>query len=260
MNPDAILKQFKEKVCEKISLVQKGISRFIVKTPFVFEDGDHLVILLKYNNETKTWYLTDEGHTFLHLGYFIEEKDMFSGTRSQIIEDAKKMFEVLQEESGLSKNVLDNNFGDTLYDFVQCLLKIMDITYLDRKRVQTTFFEDFRKSIDNIAKNKRLNASFNVYEKFDLNKAYPIDCIIETSKKPVYIFAMHNDNKCKDVTITIYEFERKGIKFFPVGVFENQEEINRKVLARFSAICDKQIPSLSEINYFDKYLENYDLN
>ena len=62
--------------------------------------------------------------------------------------------------------------------------------------------------------------------------------------KPIFLFAISNDSKCKDVMISMYQFERWGIKYHSVSIFEDQETINRRVLAKFSDIGDKQFSSL----------------
>ncbi len=44
--------------------------------------------------------------------------------------------------------------------------------------------------------------------------------------------------------------------FVAGAIFENQEEINRKVLARYSDVCEKQFASLqSAKERFDTYLK-----
>lgn len=96
MESETILKQFRDKVSEKITLKEKGIGRYLVQTPFLFEDGDHLVIILKH--EEQKWKLTDEGHTFMHLSYFMEIRDTQKGTRQDLIKNAKSMFGI--EEKG----------------------------------------------------------------------------------------------------------------------------------------------------------------
>lgn len=251
-----IIEQFKERVSEKITLKEKGINRYLVRTPFVFEDGDNLLIILKYNKTKSKWYLTDEGHTFLHLSYFMDDKDISKGTRKSIIDNSKNMFNVLEKKGELLLDINKEDYGNALYNFIQCLLKVIDITFLERDRVKSTFLEDFKVSINKIAKKKHLKAKFISYiESKDKNKKYPIDCVIETEKKPYFVFAINSDNKCREAMISILMFERWSLKFHAVGIFEDQTSIGRTILAKFSDICEKQISDLDSVDRFEKYIE-----
>lgn len=44
---ETIEQDFRQKVSAKVDLVAEGVDRFRVFTPFLFEDGDHLSIVLK---------------------------------------------------------------------------------------------------------------------------------------------------------------------------------------------------------------------
>ncbi len=138
----------------------------------------------------------------------------------------------------------NNQFGNSLYDFIQALLRINDVSYLSRERVESTFMEDFRTFIE-----EKVPAERRVFDwhdpKFDPEGSYSVDCRINGMKKPLMIFALANDTQTRDATITLHQFERWGLNFRSVNVFENQETINRKMLARFSDVGDKQYSNLA---------------
>src|ERR1035437_10398269 len=90
MELETVVRDFRSKVCEQLRLMQEGEDRFRVFTPFMFEDGDHLAIVLK--REQEHWMLSDEGHTYMHLTYDLEEKDLRAGTRQKIITNALSAF------------------------------------------------------------------------------------------------------------------------------------------------------------------------
>ena len=73
---------------------------------------------------------------------------------------------------------------------------------------------------------------------------------------PLFVFALNNDTATRDATIKLLQFERWGLRFHSIGIFENQEEINRKVLARFSDVFEKQFSSLSASDRIAAYIKS----
>jgi hypothetical protein len=260
MLPEEIERAFQTAVAASVRLQPEGQDRFRVFTPFQFEDRDHLAIVLR--REAGGWALSDEGHTFMHVTYDIGERDLQEGTRARIVANALEAYAVQDRDGELVLPVVANRFGDALYDYVQVLLKIADVNYLSRERTRSTFLDDFRSFVSAHVPLQRVEFGWHDSER-DPAANYIVDCRINGMRRPLFVFALPGDDRVRDATISLLQFERWRLEQRSVAVFEDQEQTNRRVLARFSDVCENQFSSLAAnrdriARYLDEVLAGSD--
>lgn len=225
-----------------ISLKKAGKDRFRVCTPFQFNDGDYISIVLK--KEKDKWILSDEGNTYMHLSLTIDYDAIFEGTRGRILSNILRSNDIKDREGELLIE-LDKHYGETLTSFSQAVVQIADIGYLSKERVKKTFREDFQEAISEILPNERFQ--FDWFDKDrDKEGLYKIDCKVNQMKKPLFIYALASEKKvCKSI-ISTYQFKEWGVDFTPIAIFNNREEIGKAARQQLKKVCPTQFSNLKE--------------
>ncbi len=140
MSIETITQEFRNGVSECVRLSAEGPNRFRVLTPFMFNDGDHLVIVLK--RERGGWVLSDEAHTYMHLADELDDDDRQGGMCDRIIAKALAMFHIEDRGGELVRPITGEGYADALFAFAQGLLTIAAAAYAARERAQIAFTPD----------------------------------------------------------------------------------------------------------------------
>ena len=254
MSIKSIEQDFIDKVSAKVRVLPDGIDRFRVFTPFRFDDGDHITIVLK--KESRGWVLSDEGHTYMHLTYDMSEKKLFRGTRHQIISNALATFKVEDRFGELILGVKDARFGDALYAFAQALVRIGDVLCLSKEQTQSTFMGDFEALFREVIPERDRIFDWNDPE-HDEAKKYTVDCRINGMSEPLFVYALANNDRIRDATIKLQKVMQWDIPFRPLGIFQDREVANRQVVSRFDDVCPVQFSNFEAnrqeiVDYLDE--------
>ena len=252
MNHKLLVRELKESICKDIDVFPEGKSRFAVDTPFCFEDGDSFTIVLKKSNDR--WYFTDEGHTLMHLSYEGADISLEKGKRKQYLDSILATHYIENDNGELKCGVEDEHYGDALFTFIQGLTKITDLSFISRERIASLFLEEFREYLKETFKEK---CFFNYKDSVrDPDGKYIVDCYIKY-EKPLFIFGLFSDSKCKDAIITCLTFKDWGSSFNSIGIFEDSGKISNKVMAQSIDAIEKQFSTLpSTKDGLQEYLHN----
>ena len=241
MSIGTIEKDFIDSISAEIELVPDGRDRFYVYTPFRFNDGDHISIILK--KESEGWILSDEGHTYMHLTYDLDEQQLFRGTRQDIISRALSSFGVKDRDGELILEIRDTGYGRALYAFAQSLLKITSVTSISRKHAhRKTFMSEFKDMMYSVASKDRIELDW-FHEEHDPEGKYKVDCRINGMGTPLFVYALSTDRKVNQATIALYEFKAWEIPDFrSVGIIRDRTKVSRKSIDYFRTVADDCYP------------------
>ena len=241
MNFKTIEKDFIDTFSSRIRLVSDGKERFRVFTPFRFDDGDHLRIVLK--NENDQWILSDEGHTYMHLTYEIDAKKLHSGKHHKIISSVLSTFELKDRDGELIFEVQDGDYGAALYSFAQSLIRVSDVSYLSlfrEQRPRPTFRKDVRVLVEKVVSDVPVWSMRRgwIHPK-DVKNRYKVDYKINGQPKPpLLVYALSSDTRTRDATIALHQFKSWDMKFRSLGIMEHSKRATPKVLDCFLDVCD----------------------
>lgn len=115
-----LAREFSCKTCTTIDVEPDCLGRYTIYTPFMFEDGDHFVILLEKRKQG--WMVTDAGHTFMHLNLSFLE--VATATRADAIDRILAAYHVNQRDGILQLPISGEQYGEALWSFIQALVAI----------------------------------------------------------------------------------------------------------------------------------------
>jgi len=218
----------------------------MLETPFAYPDGDQYPLSL---SETKTGgiRISDGGHTLMHLSYENDVDKFFEGTRRVLLDQILTEQGVEYDEK-TGQFYVETPWGDlsaAAFRLGQALTRVYDLTFLNRSRVVSTFYEDLQEQIVHFIPEEKVQRNYIVPALPDAEH-YPVDfCIEGKHETPLFLFGIPNRDKARLTTIFLQYYLQNHIDFDSLLVFANQEEIPRPDLARLSNVGGEMIASLN---------------
>lgn len=237
---DKIQNNLSEGFHKSIFLKERRPGLYQVFVPFFHPDGDMVDIFVRIK-DNNTVVIEDLGMTTMRLSYIFS---LESKNKRKVFNEILGNYQISEKEGNLYLQAPIIDIFSYLMQFLQVIVKISDMEFLKREVVKSLFYEYFEKFI--IVDLEQFNPIKNFYPEFDKEKQYPTSFAIpRPNTTPLCVYPIATDDKCNEVTITVQHYELNNFRPETVAVFENQESIARKPLARLSNVIGKQFASLA---------------
>ncbi len=216
-----------------------------VTTPFVFPDGDGYSLYLK-QLPSGGWRVGDLGSTLMHLSYENDIGKFREGSRGRLFAQILADSELSEEDGEFFIDTPADGLGGGVFRFGQAMTRLHDLTFLNRLRVESTFYEDLREALKSTVDETRLHEG-HVVAGVPKAADYPVDYYIEGGTQPLYLFGVPNRDKARLATIILQHLIGANIEFNSMIVFQNSAEIPPRDLSRLMNAANDMVDSLDAL-------------
>jgi len=231
-----------ETLCASAEVRERKDGTFVVTTPFTFPDGDQYMLYVK-PLAGGGYRVTDMGHTLMHISYEMDVDKLREGSRGSLLSRVLAEAEVNESEGEVFVEAPQNKLGESLFRLGQAITRVHDITFLNRYRVESTFYEDLYARIGEAVPQQHIERDYVVPGIRDAEN-YTVDYFVPGKNLPLYIYGVPDKSKVRLVTIELQHLLSQSHNFDSIIVFADQESIPRKDLARLSNVGGEQVASL----------------
>lgn len=246
-------------MCAEVKIKPKNGKLLSIETPFYFPDGDPYQIYIK-EMPGGIIRLTDMGHTMMHLSYDNETDKFREGTRGKIFDQIKAETFIDEDNGAFFIDTPMENLGFNIFRLGQALTKINDLTFLNRARAESTFYEDLQEQLFKVVGEEKVKKDY-YFEEMENARDYPIDYRIEGKYAPLFLFGIPNRDKARLTTIILERLLRTKADFDSLLIFSDQGSIPKQDLARLSNAGGEMIASLdAEADFSRKLLRKINPN
>lgn len=242
LHADSLKEMLCRALCGEVTVQERPDGLIAVNTPFQYADGDHFQIYLK--PLAAGLRLSDMGATIMHLSYDTDIDTLREGTRAKVFDGILAAMGIAESEGEFYLDAEAEKLGESLFRFGQVLTQLHDLSFLNRVRVESTFYEDLTRQLERIVGAERIRRDY-IVPNLESAADYPVDYLIEGGQRPVYLFGVPGKDKARLATIILERLLRAGADFDSLIVFADASNIPRSDLARLMNTGGEMVSSLT---------------
>ena len=211
-----------------------------VIAPISHEDGDMVDIYLQSShNDPELVRICDFGMALMRLSYNFE---IHTPARQSILDSILINSGVQNGQGNLYLDTPLDSLYEGILQFAGCVQRVSSMSYWSREVVRSVFYENLADYI--VAELGSFAPAPDVSPLPD----YPIrvDWRLTHNRRDFYVFGVRGNDKAKNVTIALLEFQKANLSFISLVVHEDLEELGWKETRWLTANADTQYPALDD--------------
>lgn len=229
-------------LCADVRLRETEQGYLEIVTPFTFSDGGAYQIYLE-ELPGGGLRLSDFGHTLMHLSYENDIGKFGEGTRGKLWDQVLAESGVGEQEGQLVLSTNLDALGTNILQFGQAITRLYDLTFLNRSRLPSTFYDDLKALMFQLVEAEKITADYVLADEPNAQD-YKIDYRIDGRRAQLFVFGILNRDKAQLATIILEHWLGSRVDFDSLLIFADQQEIPRADLARISNAGGEMVASL----------------
>ena len=233
----------------KLNFYERRVGIYQIILPILHEDGDMVDIYIQESPKGEGYVrVCDFGMALMRLSYTFE---VSTPTRERILDSI-----LINNRVGLdgSSLYLDAPIGllyESVLQFAGCVQKVCNMRYWSRETVRSAFYDDLNNYVE--SKMKQFSPVRD-HTPLESDGIFSVDWFLKHNNRNHYVFGVGGDDKAKNVTISLLEFQKAKLPFISLVVHENMEELGKKPSLYLTKNADIQYPDLD--NFREKAIED----
>jgi len=225
----------------QVNVREKRPGIFQLIAPLYHEDGDMVDIFLEdAKGAPGRVRVCDHGMTLMRLSYDFE---LNTPNKERVFQQILAENAITEEDGNLFIEATPEGLYPTILQFAQTVAKVSNMQVLKREMIRGLFYEEFGEFVEaDLSRYGPQKQRFPIEDRDDLE----VDYVLNSSPRPVFLFAVKDATKARLVTISCLEFRRNGLSFKGFVVHEDFGSLPRKDQVRITSAADKQFPSLPD--------------
>lgn len=243
INLETLKQELCRTLCRDVGVTAHADNEAVVHLPMVGRDGDHVAAYI--SEDVAGWKISDKGITMMRLSYENDLDRLLSGARERLYQTVLRETGLQEDDGEIFTIVPADALVGGLFALGQGVIRVEDMGLWTRARVESTFYNDLHRIIESTVAEEGRVESYAVPGVPDAAN-YPVDYMIKTPGKPLYLFGILNKDKARLATIVLQHLSKYAPSFDSMVVYSDMDEIPKPDSRRLIAAANDVVPSIQD--------------